>query len=368
MSIEGIAARVHALISEQLGSDPFWYMQNVIQDSLDDSASGQESPVTLAVRRLRMIIGSGAGLSTTNEVSLTSLRDNAMPAAHKAGCQLGGELREWILALVDLEKARVDGARQAVGYVREQLNRLQNQAAGLLQESKAELAKALQSVSELQDNPFSKRRSARKPFVASLEVYAQCLLQPQLYLEQFIFISGHYEIDFDRNVSYVIKVDPDVVGVSIGTKKFPILNESGVWKKFGKKVKHGVGITKQDLELNVVENAVKSMTDSMYLDHNGLDTAFSYSTNSDAVENYVQRTLDVNREHIRRIKMTDDEIFSKLFHKLKESLKHDLKINHEEYVVTEFREIFVPIYETKCYDQKSKVAIARVDAVTGKII
>lgn len=191
---------------------------------------------------------------------------------------------------------------------------------------------------------------------------------PQLYLEQFIFISGHYEIDFDRNVSYVIKVDPDVVEVSIGTKKFPILNESGVWKKFGKKVKHGVGITKQDLELNVVENAVKSMTDSMYLDHNGLDTAFSYSTNSDAVENYVQRTLDVNRGHIRRIKMTDDEIFSKLFHKLKESLKHNLKINHEEYVVTEFREIFVPIYETKCYDKKSKVAIARVDAVTGKII
>ena len=66
--------------------------------------------------------------------------------------------------------------------------------------------------------------------------------------------------------------------------------------------------------------------------------------------------------------MMDDEIFSKLFHKLKESLKHDLKINHDEYVVTEFREIFVPIYETKCYDEKNKVAIARIDAVAGKII
>ena len=80
---------------------------------------------------------------------------------------------------------------------------------------------------------------------------------PQLYLEQFIFILGHYEIDFDRNASYVIKVDPDVVKVAIGTEKFPTLNESGVWKKFGKKMKQGVGITKQDLELNVVENAVK---------------------------------------------------------------------------------------------------------------
>ena len=191
---------------------------------------------------------------------------------------------------------------------------------------------------------------------------------PQLYLEQFVFILGHYEIDFDRNASYMIKVDPDVVEVAIGTEKFPILNESGVWKKFGKKMKQGVGITKQDLKLNVVENAVKSMTDSMYFDHNGLESTFAYSTNSDAVENYAQRVLDVNKEHVRRIKMTDDEFFSKLSHKLKESLKHDLKINHEEYVVTEFREIFVPIYETKCYDKKNRVAIARIDAVTGKII
>lgn len=191
---------------------------------------------------------------------------------------------------------------------------------------------------------------------------------PQLYLEQFIFILGHYEIDFDRNASYMIKVDPDVVKVTIGTEKFPVLNESGVWKKFGKKMKQGVGIAKQDLELNVIENAVKSMADSMYFDHNGLETTFSYSTNSDAVENYAQRVLDVNKEHIRRTKMTDDEIFSKLFHKLKESLKHDLKINHDEYVVTEFREIFVPIYETKCYDKKNKIAVARIDAITGKII
>lgn len=191
---------------------------------------------------------------------------------------------------------------------------------------------------------------------------------PQLYLEQYVFILGHYEIDFDRNVSYVIKVDPDVVKVTIGSEKFPIKNESGRWNKFGKKMKQGVGITKQDLELDVVENAVKSMTDSMYFDHNGLDTAFPYNINSDSVENYAQRVLDVNKEHIRRIDLTDDEIFSKLFHKLKESLKHDLKINHEEYIVTEFREIFVPIYETKCYDKKSKVAIVRVDALTGKII
>jgi len=191
---------------------------------------------------------------------------------------------------------------------------------------------------------------------------------PQLYLEQFVSVLGHYEIDFNRDTSYVIKVDSDVAEVTIGTEKFPILNKSGVWKKFGKKMKEGVGISKQDLEIKVSENVVKSMTDSIYLDNHGLETIFPYSTNSDAVENYAQRVLDVNKGHIRANNMTDDDIFSKLFHKLKDSLKHDLKVNHEEYLITEFREIFVPIYETKCYDNKNKVVVARVDAITGKLI
>lgn len=191
---------------------------------------------------------------------------------------------------------------------------------------------------------------------------------PILFLEQFIFVMGHYEIDFNRDVSYVIKVEPDVVEVTIGPEKFPILNKSGMWKKFGKKMKQGVGISKQDLEIKATENAVKSMTDSMYLDNNGLETTFSYNTNSDAVENYAQKILDVNQGHVRRSTLTDDDVFSKLSHKLKDSLRHDLKINHEELIVTEFREIFVPIYETKCYDNKNKVAVARIDAITGKFI
>lgn len=191
---------------------------------------------------------------------------------------------------------------------------------------------------------------------------------PQLYFEQFIFVLGHYDIDFNRDTSYVIKVDPDVTEVTIGNEKFPISNKSGVWKKFGKKMKEGVGISKQDLEIKVSENVVKSMTDSIYLDNNGLETAFHYSISSDSVENYVQKVLDINKDHIRTNNLSDDDVFLKLAHKLKDSLKHDLKINHEEYLITEFREIFVPIYETKCYDNKNKVVVARVDAITGKLV
>ena len=191
---------------------------------------------------------------------------------------------------------------------------------------------------------------------------------PQLFLEQVIFVPGYYAIDYNHDVSYVIKVEPDVKEVSIGRKKFSVLNESGVWKNFGKKMKHGVEITKQDLEINATENAAKSMADLMYLDNHGLETTFSYSTNSNAVENYAQRTLDVNKEHIRRIEISDDDVFFKLLQKLKDSLKLDIKINHEEYVIVEFQEIFIPIYEARCFDKKEKVAIARIDAITGKFL
>ena len=191
---------------------------------------------------------------------------------------------------------------------------------------------------------------------------------PQLFLEQVIFVLGHYKIDFNRDASYVIKVDPDVREVTIGNKKFPVLNESDMWKKLGKKMKSGVGMTKQDLEIKVTENAVKSITDSLYLDNNGLETTFSYATSSEAIENYAQRTLDVNKDHIRRIEITDDAIYLKLAQKLKDSLTLDIRINHEEFLVTEFREMFVPVYEAKCYDNKEKVAIARIDAITGKLL
>jgi len=191
---------------------------------------------------------------------------------------------------------------------------------------------------------------------------------PQLFLEQVIFVSGNYDVDFNRGVSYVVKVDPDVTEVTIGNEQFPVLNECGVWKNFGKKMKQGVGMTKQDLVIKVTENAVNSMTDSLYLDNHGLETTFSYSMNSDVIENHAQRILDVNKEHIRRIEITDDGVYSKLAQKFRDSIPSDIEINHENYVITEFQEIFVPIYETECYDKKEKVAIARIDAATGTFL
>ena len=187
---------------------------------------------------------------------------------------------------------------------------------------------------------------------------------PQLFLEQVILVSGNYDVNFNRNVTYMVKVDSDVREVTIGNERFPIVSNSGVWKK----MKQGVGMTKQDLEITVTEKAVKYSTDSLYLDNHGLETDFPYSISSDSIENYAQRTLDINREHIRKNEIGDDEIFSKLGQKFKDSISPDIEIKQEDFVITEFLEIFVPIYETKCYDKKKKVAIARIDAVMGSFL
>ncbi|QMU54736.1 MAG: hypothetical protein GKS07_07525 [Nitrosopumilus sp.] len=187
---------------------------------------------------------------------------------------------------------------------------------------------------------------------------------PQLFLEQVILVSGNYDVNFNRNVSYTVKVNSDVKEVTIGNEKFPIADNSGVWKK----MKQGMGITKQELKINVTERAVKYSTDSLYLDNHGLETDFPYSINSESIENYAQRALDINSEHIRKNEIDDDEIFSKLGQRFKDSVSSDIEIKQEDFVITEFLEIFVPIYETECYDKKRKVAIARIDAVTGTFL
>lgn len=189
---------------------------------------------------------------------------------------------------------------------------------------------------------------------------------PELFLEQVSYVSGYYSIHFDREVSYTIKVDEDVTDVTIGDHKFPVSDISGAFEKFRKKMKEGVGLTKKDLEINVTEHAVDEISDSMYVDCNGLDYSFGYSTNSESVENYSQRILDANKDHIRKVPITDDALFAKLSQKLKKNLNSDIKINSEDFVIVEFQEIFIPIYEIKCYDSKNKAAVARIDALTGK--
>jgi hypothetical protein len=58
---------------------------------------------------------------------------------------------------------------------------------------------------------------------------------PELFLEQIIYVSGSYSINFERDVSYTIKVDDDVTDVTIGNHKFPETTASGVLRNLKKR-------------------------------------------------------------------------------------------------------------------------------------
>jgi len=189
---------------------------------------------------------------------------------------------------------------------------------------------------------------------------------PQLYFEQVIHVSGIYSVDFDRDVSYTIKVEPDVSEIKIGDNTFPVVNRSGTLKNLEKKMKQGVGFKKQDLEIRASERAVKSIDDSLYLDCHGLETTLPYHLDSDSVENYPQRILDIDKDYIRSVPLDKDEIYQQLARKLQTQLDLNIKIHSQDYIVKTFEEIFVPVYEARCYDDKQKSAIGRVDALTGQ--
>ena len=132
-------------------------------------------------------------------------------------------------------------------------------------------------------------------------------------------------------------------------------------------MKQGMGMTKQDLKIQATENAVSQIEDSMYVDSNNLETEFGYSMNSDSIENYAQKILELNKEYVRRINVSEGEIFERFEKKLKSQQSSDIEIIHDEYVISEYSEIFIPIYEVRCFDQNEKTVIVRIDALTGKI-
>lgn len=190
----------------------------------------------------------------------------------------------------------------------------------------------------------------------------------QLIYEQVVFISGKLEIDFYRTTSYKIQIDEDVREVIIGETTFPILPESGVWEKVGKKMKEGVGVHKQDLVLPSQERVVETISDSMYLDCYGKVTNFQHHIDSKIVENYPKKILDIHEGNIRKIELTEDAIIQKLAQKIRTPLDIDIEVISQDFVVDEYTEIYLPIYEARAFDIKNREAVIRLDAVTGNIL
>lgn len=188
--------------------------------------------------------------------------------------------------------------------------------------------------------------------------------------ESYLIIEGRYEIDFYRKAIHKIDVDGDVTEILIGDGIFPITSKSGVWDRFGDKMREGVGIDKEEVEIQVEEHAIRRQHDTLVLDHHGNEVKeLPYKIESKLIENYPTRVLEQNVEHVKNQELSQEEYINRLREKLRRKLHlQDIRTNTEEFVINKITTVYVPVHEARCVDKKKKIEILRIDGITKKVL
>ena len=187
--------------------------------------------------------------------------------------------------------------------------------------------------------------------------------------ESYLIISGRYEIDFYRKATHKIDVSGDVIEIIMGDGIFPIKTKSGILEKFGDKMKGGIGIDREEVELEVEEHAVQRQSGTLTLDHHGHEIKeFPHKIDSRSIENYPTRTLEQNSENVKHQEMTRESCIDKLRMKLRKISPQDIRMNSEKFIIDKITTVYVPVHEARCVDPKKKIGILRIDGITKKIL
>ena len=187
--------------------------------------------------------------------------------------------------------------------------------------------------------------------------------------ESYTIISGRYEIDFYRKATHKIDVSGDVIEIIMGDGIFPIKTKSGILDKFGDKMKEGIGIDKEEVELEVEEHAVQRQSGTLTLDHHGHEVKeFPHKIDSRSIENYPTRILEQNSENVKPQEMTRESCIDKLRMKLRKISPQDIRMNSEKFTIDKITTVYVPVHEARCVDPKKKIRILRIDGITKKIL
>ena len=187
--------------------------------------------------------------------------------------------------------------------------------------------------------------------------------------ESYLIISGRYEIDFYRKATHKIDVSGDVIEIIMGDGIFPIKTKSGILEKFGGRMKEGIGIDKEEVELEVEEHAVQRQSGTLTLDHHGHEVKeFPHKIDSRSIENYPVRILEQNSENVKHQEMTRESCIDKLKLKLLKISPQDVRINSEKFIIDKITTVYVPIHEARCVDPKKKIGILRIDGITKKVL
>jgi len=184
----------------------------------------------------------------------------------------------------------------------------------------------------------------------------------KLYYESVLIVSGKYVADFYRKATHPVSVDYNVKELVLGDGVFPIRTKSGMTKALsGKKSKNKV-------DLRLEEHVFIKEEGEMAFDHHGREIRFPFKINSKTIENYPKRILQNNEPNVKRSELKHEAVINKLSKKLKKPLDPDVRNLHEELIIKEVNEVYLPIFEARLIGPKKKVAILRLDAIRKKIL
>ncbi len=182
-----------------------------------------------------------------------------------------------------------------------------------------------------------------------------------LHFEAILILSGKYSVDFIRDAEHSLSVDKNVQEVIISDEVFPVKKKKGVLSKLEPSFKNKVKIEMQ--ERVMLENS-----DDISFDHHGKEMNLSYNDTLKLLDKHPKKTINTDKESIRRPEITADAAISKLISKLKKPADAGIKSSEETIEFRDILEIYVPIYEARLIGPKKRIKILRIDAVRKKIL
>ena len=182
-----------------------------------------------------------------------------------------------------------------------------------------------------------------------------------LHFESILLLSGKYSVDFIRDAEHTLSVDKDVQEVIISDEVFPVKKKHGVLSKLEPSFKNKIKLLMQ--ERVMLEN-----TADISFDHHGKEINLSYTDTVKLLEKHPKKTINEDKESIRRPEITIPAAKSKLIAKLKKPADAGTKSSEEIFDFRDILEIYVPIYEARLIGPKKRIKIVRIDAVRKKIL
>ena len=130
---------------------------------------------------------------------------------------------------------------------------------------------------------------------------------------------------------------------------------------------HAVGYSLGGLLLLHYLSTTKNVDDISF-DHHGKEMTLSYNDTLKLLDKHPKKSINEDKDSIRRPEITSDAVISKLISKLKKPAETGIKSSEETIELKDLLEIYVPIFEARLIGPKKRIKILRIDAIRKKIL